>query len=263
MKWLWRGLLILLLAIVAGSALFVYRLLYQPQGLEFALSLLRHIEPAKIEVSGARGTIAGDVYFGRVVVDHAAVRVVADEVQGKLTLGGLLGGRITIEGASIGRAEVTLKVRPPQPESLTHFLPAGLSLSAPGVVVKKVGVTLHSGYRMHAERVQGDLRMTRWRIDVDPFVMEDPAGRIDGKVFLRATLPLGLRGEASGEWRLPDQRDYRFAARVNGPAARLCRETTDVIEPSRRESTTLRDCENSAVKNVTGAVGTATWATCG
>ena len=221
MKWLWRGLLILLLAIVAGSALFVYRLLYQPQGLEFALSLLRHIEPAKIEVSGARGTIAGDVYFGRVVVDHAAVRVVADEVQGKLTLGGLLGGRITIEGASIGRAEVTLKVRPPQPESLTHFLPAGLSLSAPGVVVKKVGVTLHSGYRMHAERVQGDLRMTRWRIDVDPFVMEDPAGRIDGKVFLRATLPLGLRGEASGEWRLPDQRNYRFAAKVNGKLDRL------------------------------------------
>jgi hypothetical protein len=60
--------------------------------------------------------------------------------------------------------------------------------------------------------VRGDVRVTRWRIDADPVAIDDPAGRIDGKLFLRATLPLGLRGEAAGHWRLPDERVYRFAA---------------------------------------------------
>ena len=33
--------------------------------------------------------------------------------------------------------------------------------------------------------VRGDVRVTRWRIDVTPFAIEDPAGRVDGEVFLR------------------------------------------------------------------------------
>jgi translocation and assembly module TamB len=221
MKALRWALLLVLLAVLGGAAFGVHRLLYTTRGLEFALSLLQHIEAAKIEVSGARGTIASELHFNRVVVDHAAVRVVADDVEGRLDLPSLLGGRIAVEGARIGRAEVILKEREPVPESLTHFLPPGLSLTAPGVVVNRVGLVLKGGYRMHVETVRGDLRMTRWRIDVDPFVMDDPAGHIDGKVFLRATLPLGLRGEASGAWRLPDELTYQFAARVNGKLDRL------------------------------------------
>ncbi len=218
LRWI---LLPLLLAVLGGATFGVQRLLYTTRGLEFALSLLEHIDAAKIEVSGARGTIASELHFNRVVVDHAAVRVVADDVEGRLDLKSLLGGRIAVEGARIGRAEVTLKERPPVPESPTHFLPPGMSLTAPGAVVGRVGLTLKGGYRMHVASVRGDLRMTRWRIDVDPFVLEDPAGHIDGKVFLRATMPLGLRGEASGHWRLPDERNYSFSARVNGKLDRL------------------------------------------
>ena len=218
LRWI---LLVLLLVVLGGTAFGVHRLLYTSGGLEFALSLLGHIEAAKIEVSGARGTIASELHFNRVVVEHAAVRVVADDVEGRLDLASLLAGRISVEDARIGRAEVVLKEREPVPVSQTHFLPPGLSLTAPGVVVNRVGLVLKSGYRMHVATVRGDLRMTRWRIDVSPFVMDDPAGHIDGKVFLRATLPLGLRGEASGEWRLPDERTYRFAAKVNGKLDRL------------------------------------------
>ncbi len=232
MRWLKWSLAATLVLVLGVSAALLHRLLYTPQGLEFGLSLLQHIEAVRIEVSGARGTIAGPLSFDRVVVDHAAVRVVADDVEGRLILPALLGGRIAVADARVGRAEVTLKQRPPQPVSQTHFLPPWLSLSAPGAVVQRAGVTLKTGYRMHAESVRGDLRMTRWRIDVDPFVMQDPAGRIDGRVFLRATLPLGLRGEASGRWRLPDQRHYRFTARVNGRLDRLGIDAS-ITEPAR------------------------------
>lgn len=221
MKALRWVLLFVLLAVLGGGAFGVHRLLYTSRGLEFALSLLRHIEAAKIEVTGARGTIAGDLHFGRVVVEHAAVRVVADDVEGRLDLPSLLGGRIAVEGARIGRAEVTIKEREPVPESQTHFLPPGMSLTAPDAVVNRAVLVLKGGYRMHVATVRGDVRMTRWRIDVAPFVIDDPAGHIDGKVFLRATMPLGLRGEASGDWRLPDELTYRFAAKVNGKLDRL------------------------------------------
>ena len=74
--------------------------------------------------------------------------------------------------------------------------------------------------------------MTRWRIDVDPVVVEDPAGRVTGNVYLRGTLPLGLRGEVSGRWRLPDQRNYRFSARVKGKLDRLGIDAS-LTEPAR------------------------------
>ncbi len=88
--------------------------------------------------------------------------------------------------------------------------------------MRRAGVTLKTGQRLHAGSVRGDLRMTRWRIDVDPVVVEDPAGRQgDRQCFLRGTLPLGLRGEVSGRWRLPDERTYHFSARVKGKLDRL------------------------------------------
>jgi translocation and assembly module TamB len=217
-RWLFVLLVVLLLGV---PALLLHRLLYTQQGLEFVLARLQGLESVRIEVTGARGVIAGPLSFDRVVVDHAAVRVVADDLRGTPSIASLVAGRIALTDASVGRAEVTLKDRGPQPATEIHFLPAWLSIVAHDATVKQAGVTLKNGRRLHVESIRGSVRLTRWRLDVDPFAIEDRSGRIGGKVFLRGSLPLGLRGEASGLWRLPDGHEYRFAARVAGDLDRL------------------------------------------
>jgi translocation and assembly module TamB len=222
-----RAILIGLLALlVLVPAALVHRLLYTREGLEWLLSALERIESVHIEVSGANGMLAGPLSFDRVVVDHEAVRVEADGVRATLGVRGLLAGQLLLEDASIDRVEVTLKERPPQPESPTHFLPAWLGIRAPGASLRQVGVRLANGERLHAALVRGDLRMTRWRIDVAPLVLEDAAGRIDGKVFLRATEPLGLRSSLAGRWQGPDDRLYRFAVHSQGRLDRLAVDVT-------------------------------------
>jgi translocation and assembly module TamB len=221
MRWT-RWIAVLALALLVGiPALLLHRLLYTQQGLEFVLSRLQGLETARIEVSGASGVIAGPLSFDRVVVDHAAVRVVADGLRGTPSVLSLIGGRIALSDVSMQRVEVTVKDRGPQPETEVHFLPRWLSIVAPDVALHEIGVTLKNGYRLHVASLQGSLRLTRWRLDVDPFVIKDPAGRVSGKLFLRGSLPLGLRGEASGRWRLPDGRDYRFGGNARGNLARL------------------------------------------
>ena len=187
-------------------ALFLmHRLLYTQQGLEFALAQLQRVQTARIEVRGARGVIAGALSFDRVVVDHAAVRVEADDVSGTPAFFGLLRGKLTVTDGSDrpGRgphqgSRAATRNRDPLPARVVEHRGAGF---------RRAAGRRHAQdrQRLHAESVRGDLSMTRWRIDVDPVVVEDPAGRVTGNVFLRGTLPLGLRGEVSGRWRLPDE----------------------------------------------------------
>jgi translocation and assembly module TamB len=212
------ALLVLLLAV---PAVLLHRLLYTQQGLDFLLSNLQGMEGVRIEVSGAEGTLAGTLSFGRVIVDHDAVHIEADGVRGIPRVAGLLAGRLGLDHASIDRVEVTLKDRGPQPESEIHFLPARLGISADDVTIRQVGVRLKDGTRLQVASVRGDVRVTRWRIDVSPFAIEDEAGRLDGEVYLRGTNPLGLRGSVAGHWRLPDGHDYRFAAATYGKLDRM------------------------------------------
>ncbi len=222
------ALLVLLLAV---PAVLLHRLLYTQQGLDFLLSRLQGIEGLRIEVSGVEGTLAGPLSFGHVIVDHDAARIEADGVRGTPSVAGLLAGRFGLDHASIDRLEVTLKDRGPQPESEIHFLPARLSISANDVTVRKVGVRLKDGTRLEVASVRGDVRVTRWRIDVSPFAIEDEAGRLDGEVYLRGTSPLGLRGNVAGHWRLPDGQEYRFAAATYGKLDRMAIDTV-LVSPA-------------------------------
>ncbi len=210
-----------LVVLLAVPAVLVHRLLYSHEGLEYLLSSLERIEGVRIEVRGAEGILAGPLSFGRVVVDHEAVRIEADGVRGDVAIANLLAGRLALEQASIDRVEVTLKDRGPQPETKIHFLPAWLGITAQGATLRQVGVRLTNGTRLHAATVRADLRMTRWRIDLAPFAIEDPAGRLDGEVVLRATSPLGLRGKVAGHWRLTDGHLYSFTAATRGKLDRL------------------------------------------
>jgi translocation and assembly module TamB len=230
----WRRLILpaLLLAAIGAGAILTQRLLYSEQGLQLLLARLQDLEKVKIEVYGAHGVLAGPLSADRLVIDHEAVHVEARGILVDPDFGGLLAGMVTLTGLEVANLEIVLKKREEQPPSTPYFLPGVLRLSAPAAAVLNVGVTLANGQKLLVAAVRGDVRMTRWRIDADPVAIDDPAGRIDGKLFLRATLPLGLRGDVAGHWRLPDERVYRFSAGARGNLDRLATDLA-LTEPAR------------------------------
>ena len=229
----WRLILPALLLAMLGAGLVATQwLLYSEQGLQLLLARLQGLEKVKIEVDGARGVLAGPLSADRVVIDHEAVYIEVRGIRVDPDFGGLLTGLVTLTGLEVSNLEVVLKKREQQPPSAPQFLPGFLRLAAPAVEVRNVGVTLASGQKLRVAAARADVRVTRWRIDADPVAIDDPAGRIDGKVFLRATLPLGLRGEIAGHWRLPDERVYRFAGGVRGNLDRLAADLS-LTEPAR------------------------------
>jgi translocation and assembly module TamB len=167
----------------------------------------------------------------RLVVDHEAARIEARDVTLDVQLGSLLAGDVYLEQSTVGRLEVELKKREPPPPEAPRFLPQFLEVVAPSLQVGDVGLTLADGQRFTVASARGALAMTRWRIDLTDVVVEDPLGRIEGTITLRATLPLGLRTALNGHWRLPDERTYRFAAAARGNLDRLAT-TVTLAEPA-------------------------------
>lgn len=212
----------LLLALVGSVGLFLHWLLFTQQGLEFSIAQLSRLPALKIEVRGARGSLAGPLTADSIVVDHAAVHVVARGLAVNPEPGGLIVGHFGLEGLQVSRLEVTLRERPPQPDTPLHFLPAGLRITAPDFRLGDIALTLKDGRRIEARAARGSLSLTRWRLDLDPVDVQGPDGRITGNLTLRATQPLGLRTDLRGEWRLPgDAFDYRFRVVTRGNLDRL------------------------------------------
>ena len=212
----------LLLALAGGGALFLHWLLFTQQGLDFAIAQLSRLPTLKIEVRGARGSIAGPLTADSIVVDHAAAHIVARGLTVNPEPSGLIVGHLGLEGLQVSRVEVTLKERPPQPETPLYFLPAGLQITAPDFRLGDIALTLESGQRIEARAAKGSLNLTRWRLGLDPLDVRGPDGRITGNLALRASEPLGLRTDLRGEWRLPgDAFDYRFRVVTRGDLDRL------------------------------------------
>ncbi len=212
----------LLLALAGSVALFLHWLLFTQQGLEFAIAQLGRLPTVKIEVRGARGSIAGPLTADSVTVDHEAAHVVARGLAVRPEPGGLIVGHFGLEGLTVSRLEVTLKERPPQPKKPPYFLPAGLRITAPDFRLGNIALTLKSGQRIEARSARGSLSVTRWRLDLDPVDVRGPDGRISGNLVLRASEPLGLRTDLRGEWRLPgDAFEYRFRVLTRGNLDRL------------------------------------------
>ncbi len=140
----------LLLALAGGVALFLHWLLFTQQGLEFAIAQLGRLPTVKIEVRGARGSIAGPLTADSVTVDHEAAHVVARGLTVNPEPSGLIVGHFGLEGLTVSRLEVTLKERPPQPEKPPYFLPAGLHITAPDFRLGNIALTLKSGQRIEA-----------------------------------------------------------------------------------------------------------------
>ncbi len=212
----------LLLALAGGIALFLHWLLFTQQGLEFAVAQLGRLPTVKIEVRGARGSIAGPLRADSVTVEHEAAHVVARGLTANPEPSGLIIGHFGVEDLTVSRLEVTLKERPPQPEKPPYFLPAGLHITAPDFRLGNIALTLKGGQRIEARAATGSFSLTRWRLDLDPVDVRGPDGRISGSLVLRASEPLGLRTDLRGEWRLPDDAfEYRFRAVTRGNLDRL------------------------------------------
>ena len=223
----WRWLLLVVLALLIGtSVVVVQRLLHTEAGLHMALEQLRRVPGVTVETFGATGTLAGPIMFRRVSIDHAAVHIDVRDLTLDASLRALVSGNVFLEHATAEGVEITLKRREPQPPSATRFLPRFLEVVVPDLQVRNLGLTLADGQRYHVAAVRGALAMTRWRIDLSDLVVEDPLGRVDGAITLRATTPLGLRGAANGRWQLQDEHTYRFAAAVSGNLDRLATTVT-------------------------------------
>ena len=214
------GLAVLLLATVAAGVL-VHRLLYTPAGLDLLVRQLARLDSVKIEVRGAEGVLAGSLSAEAVIVDHEAVRIEARRLRVRPDLHAALTGLVTLDEVAIGEISVQLREREDQPPSETHFLPAWLRLELPGFSARKVSLALADGTTYAVREITGTANVTRWRIDLAPLAIDDALGRVSGNVVLRAGLPLGLRGDVTGRWRLPDARTYQFTAEVRGDLDRL------------------------------------------
>jgi translocation and assembly module TamB len=230
-RWVLAIVAALLLALVAGPVVVVHRLLTTERGLHWALAQLVRLPAVRIEAHGASGTLAGPLTLQRLVVDHDAVHIEARGVRVDLRVASLLHGDVHFEQSRIDRLNVTLKRRDEQPPEQPHFLPQFLEVAAPDLRLGHVTLTLADDQAFSVQSLRGALAMTRWRIDLTDIVADDPAGRIDGALALRATLPLGLRVAANGHWRLPDDRTYRFAAAARGNLDRLAT-TVTLAEPA-------------------------------
>ena len=231
MRWRWIVPIVALAVLVGLPLVALHRALTTEAGLQWALAQLERIPSVRIEAHGASGTLAGPLTVQRLVVDHEAAHIEARGVTLDLRLASLLAGDVYLEQSTVESLNVELKEREPPPPEAPRFLPQFLEVVAPSLRVGNVGLTLADGQRFTVASVRGALAMTRWRIDLTDLVVEDPLGRIDGALTLRATLPLGLRAALNGHWQLPDERTYRFAAAARGNLDRLAT-TVTLAEPA-------------------------------
>jgi translocation and assembly module TamB len=231
MRWRWVVPIVALLVLAGLAIVALHRVLTTEAGLQWTLAQLWRIPSVRIEVQGASGKLAGPLTLHRLVVDHEAVRIEAEGVRLDVRLGSLLAGNVYLEQSAVERLEVELKAREPPPPEAPRFLPDFLEVVAPSLQLGDIGVRLVNGQRYGVASVRGALAMTRWRIDLTDLVVDDPLGRVDGTLTLRATLPLGLRAALNGHWRLPDERNYRFAAAARGNLDRLAT-TVTLAEPA-------------------------------
>ena len=221
MRWRLIALAAALVLLFGAPPLVAYRLLHSEQGLQFVLGQLGRIPNVRIEATGASGTLAGPLAVERLVVEHAAVRIEARGLRLDPVVRPLLNGELRFEELSAASVDVVLKDRGKPPPREPGFLPKFLQIEARDANLSNLSLTLVNGERLEVASARAALDMSRWRIRLRELVIEDPAGRLEGNIALRATESLGLRVAANGHWRLPDERVYRFAGVLRGNLDRL------------------------------------------
>ena len=131
MRWRWVVLGVALLALVGVPLLLAWRLLTTDAGLRLALAQLERLPSVRVVAMGVNGTLAGPLTVDRLLIEHEAVRIEAQDLRIDARLRSLFAGNVHLETLSARRVEVVLRTREERPPGPVRFLPHFLEIVDP------------------------------------------------------------------------------------------------------------------------------------
>jgi translocation and assembly module TamB len=191
--------LVVLLAISLPPAAFYYAT-YTEAGLQLVTRLVpRLIRYTRIDIEGARGTVARGLTIAKLQVDDAHVHLVFTGISGRLALKALLLQTAHVPQLSIDRVLIEVRRLPPEKHpgrpGRWHFLPHWLEVRADDIRLASVTLIV-SGVRFDATQlsVAGLVRPNTVHIDRTAMTLGDLEVAAHG--LLRAGNPLGIDAAA-------------------------------------------------------------------
>jgi translocation and assembly module TamB len=211
----------LLLAVLALGA--VDYLAYTPAGLAVvARSLNRQIGPVRIEIHGARGTLAHGLHVDRLIIDHRRVHIEIEQLDGQVAILPLVWR--TIQVPRVHAEQLLVHVLPHVDDGRywdPHFLPP----------LTRVNAVLVQVDRWRLQMPNDDIYDTRsatTTATLFPKVIRIHASRFDyGLVHIHASgdvlaaTSIGLNGALHFDAEPPDQPPWTVNAQVDGNMSRL------------------------------------------
>ena len=196
-KWLWFGLGLGLLLILAPIALVAF-LLYTESGVRMIEARLPQLQKFGVYIEGVSGTLAGPLDIKHFELEHPVVHVEAFDIQIELepyqllwqTVAGTLKGRDVV-------VEVFTSHDPPSTRPL-RFLPAFLRIVVDGEIAR-VRYVNPNGTVIAGDRIAGHVILTSQRIRVPRFQANGDLFNATGNFRLDAARPLGLELNTSGQ----------------------------------------------------------------
>ncbi|HYM35550.1 MAG TPA: hypothetical protein VET48_09150 [Steroidobacteraceae bacterium] len=190
-----------LLVVLFGAAW--WYALYTNAGVNFVLARLSSLRSVRIVVDEVQGHLAGPLTIKHIMIDHKLVHVDVDNVRLELSPSAIFFGTVKIDALTATRASVDVKL-PTDNQPTTTFFSSFLQLAANHIDIHDAHVTVGDGFIQVANRVQGRVRLTARRLQVDDLLVDAPAYSAAGMVTVSAQKPIALQ----------------VNARINTPASR-------------------------------------------
>lgn len=187
--------LLALVVLVAGA---VYYVGWTASGLQRLVALSsRRLGPVTLEIVGARGTLHDGLHIDRVVVDHRRVRIVAQQLNGRVALLPLLWQTIRVTHLEI--ADVKIQVLPHLNEGgapwKPHFLVGLLNIQAERLSVAHVELISPGGTSVTAEHLQTAAQIGTNEIRVFSSTLHYAGFEVRSAGNVWAADPIGLQGQ--------------------------------------------------------------------
>jgi translocation and assembly module TamB len=214
-------LLTLLLALAFGA---LYYLGWTEGGLQVVAGRLNgRWGPVTIQISGARGTLAGGAHLDRLVIDHRRVHIEIENASGRLAILPLAWQ--TIHARNVRTERLSIHVLPPVDTNdgpwEAKFLPTLLKIVADGVIADRGRLILPSGHALNATALRANGVLWSKTIRVYSGALDYNGVHIltDGEVL--AASPIGLRGSLHFSAQPQGQPPWTAEARIDGDLAQL------------------------------------------
>ncbi|HEX4377131.1 MAG TPA: translocation/assembly module TamB domain-containing protein [Steroidobacteraceae bacterium] len=211
----------LLLAVMALGA--IDYLAFTPAGCQFvARALNRQIGPVKIEIHGARGTIAHALHVDLLVIDHRRVHIEIENADGQMAIMPLAWRTISISRLHAER--VLVHVLPHIDDGRywePHFLPPLTRIDAKMVEADRLRLQYPSGRVFDTTKVDASSTLFPKIIRIHDGGFDHNLVHVRATGDVLATQAIGLRG-ALRFFSHPDGQPFYIAnARIDGDTAKL------------------------------------------